>query len=312
LDDDRKSYHQLYAPFKPIDEPIGSNQYPPIFFDHTGDRRPAYVVDGKRYVEVCLGAIPSEKAPLLHGSGDVHRFLRELRTEMTDADFVAFIDRYRVGISPTTLWRLGLGPEPNLPPSAVQETLEMPKMPRAARDGRKLPRWHRVPIRWDDLDEIIRIAKTGWGWYKDALNTDWIRSGSQHARSTASSTGFARVVCSGFHNGFTSLDAEIRAATDASAESVSGILPPDVPDWLRPVAIEADSKITVKATEKVLASAKRMDKMLPEGASTYLRIQVQPGGATTYLRAAKDAGRCFVRDEWRQGECYDSDDSEGD
>lgn len=84
-------------------ELFGSAWIPPVGLDRTEDGRPVFLVGERRYVEVPLGA------------EDAHRFLGEIRLEMTTAGFRAFIERHRANLSPAVLWRLGLGPMPVAP-----------------------------------------------------------------------------------------------------------------------------------------------------------------------------------------------------
>jgi len=84
-------------------EQVGSAWTPPVRVDRSDDGRPVYVVGGRRYVEVPLGA------------EDAYRFLGELRLEMTPAAFRAFVIEHRAELSPVVLWRLGMGPAPTVP-----------------------------------------------------------------------------------------------------------------------------------------------------------------------------------------------------
>ncbi len=89
-------------------EVFGPAWVPPTGLDRTGDGRLVFIVGGRRYVEVPLGA------------DDAYRFLGELRLEMTGADFRAFVDRHRADLSAAVLWRLGLGPVPVAPEAPVR------------------------------------------------------------------------------------------------------------------------------------------------------------------------------------------------
>jgi hypothetical protein len=102
---------------------VNTSWTPPIGIDRNqDDGRRIYVSKGKRYVEVPLDA------------GDLHRFLGEIRAEMTPEDFLALIERQRSHIPAATLWRLGLGP---MPSGSVVPEREPAK--RASRRVRELP-----------------------------------------------------------------------------------------------------------------------------------------------------------------------------
>ncbi|OLC32186.1 MAG: hypothetical protein AUH31_01265 [Armatimonadetes bacterium 13_1_40CM_64_14] len=88
-------------------EVMGSSWSPAATRDRTQDGRPVFVLGDRRYVEVPLGG------------EDAYRFLRELRLEMSGADFRAFVERHRAEISAAVLWRLGLGPIPLAPEEPV-------------------------------------------------------------------------------------------------------------------------------------------------------------------------------------------------
>lgn len=104
-------------------EQTGSVWTPPVVFGRTEDGRPKFIVSGRRYVEVPLGG------------DDAHRFLGELRLEMTGPDFRAFVERHRASLSAAVLWRLGLGPLPLAPegPGRVERArVELRRLMRAA------------------------------------------------------------------------------------------------------------------------------------------------------------------------------------